>query len=108
MVNVEDPDYQMCVDNQFLVRDSKGYVRPLEWWHGSGGLLDYSNPDAVAWWHQQMDKVLDAGVDGFKCDGTDPYIDEYELTGMYVIVHFLVFFFFLPCPKWKKQCICLF
>ena len=31
-------------------------------WHGSGGLLDYTNPEAVQWWHQQMDLVLDAGV----------------------------------------------
>ncbi len=28
-----------------------------------------------------MDKVLDVGVDGFKCDATDPYIMEYSLTG---------------------------
>lgn len=27
-----------------------------------------------------MDKVLNAGIDGFKCDGTDPYILEYQLT----------------------------
>lgn len=75
-------------------------------WHGSGGLLDYSNPEAVQWWHQQMDLVLNAGVgnrapyihnisfqvstystittiytDGFKCDGTDPYILEYSKAG---------------------------
>jgi alpha-glucosidase (family GH31 glycosyl hydrolase) len=81
MVNTENPDYQMCVDNKYLVRDSRGLVRPLQWWHGYGGLLDYSNPEAVSWWHAQMDKVLDAGVDGFKTDGTDPYIAEYELTG---------------------------
>jgi alpha-glucosidase (family GH31 glycosyl hydrolase) len=81
MVNVENPDYQMCVDNDFLVKNSKGQVRPLQWWHGSGGLLDYTNPSAVEWWHEQMNKVLDVGVDGFKCDGTDPYILEYELFG---------------------------
>ena len=81
MINVEDPDYQMCVDKKYLIRNSFGFVRPMKWWHGSGGLLDYSNPEAVAWWHSKMDQVLDAGVDGFKCDGTDPYIIEYTLTG---------------------------
>lgn len=81
MVNVDNPDYEMCVENDYLIRNSKGYVRPISWWHGDGGLLDYSNPNAVDWWHKQMDLVLDAGVDGFKCDGTDPYILEYELTG---------------------------
>ena len=29
----------------------------FSWWHGKGGLLDYSNPEALQWWHQQMDKV---------------------------------------------------
>lgn len=31
---------------------------------------------AVAWWHKQMDQMLDLGIDGWKCDGTDPYIIE--------------------------------
>ena len=48
---------------------------------GSGGLLDYSNPDAVSWWHKMMDNILDLGADGFKCDGTDPYVLEYSITG---------------------------
>lgn len=81
MINEENPDYQYCVDNKFLLRDSRGAVRPISWWHGSGGLLDYSNPAAADWWHRQMDRVLDIGVDGFKCDGTDPYVLEYSLTG---------------------------
>jgi alpha-glucosidase (family GH31 glycosyl hydrolase) len=81
MINVENPDYDMCVEKQYLVRDSRGVVRPFSWWHGDGALLDYTNPAAVEWWHSLMDRVLDAGVDGFKCDGTDPYILEYSLTG---------------------------
>jgi alpha-glucosidase (family GH31 glycosyl hydrolase) len=44
----------------------------VKWWHGHGAFLDYFNPKAVEWWHKLMDKVLDIGVDGFKCDGTDP------------------------------------
>ena len=40
-------------------------------------LLDYTNKDAVAWWHSLLDDVLESGVRGFKCDGTDPYILEY-------------------------------
>lgn len=37
-------------------------------------MLDYTNPAAVEWWHSQMDWVIDIGLDGWKCDGTDPYI----------------------------------
>eukprot|EP00117_Sycon_ciliatum_P034030 scpid86544/ scgid4791/ len=59
----------MCVD-------LLGKSALMSWWHGRGSLLDYSNPDAVKWWHEQMDKALSTGIDGWKCDGTDPYILE--------------------------------
>ena len=81
MVNVDSPAYGFAVANDFLVKNSTGQVQPLSWWHGSGGLVDYSNPAAVSWWHQIMDNVLLAGVDGWKCDGTDPYIFEYLVKG---------------------------
>jgi len=81
MINVENPDFPMAEAKQYMVRDKRGKVYPLHWWHGDGGLLDYSNPEAVSWWHSKMDNVLDMGVDGFKCDGTDPYIGEYIITG---------------------------
>ena len=31
MVNVEDPDFDMCVEKKYLVRNSQGEVRPLKW-----------------------------------------------------------------------------
>jgi alpha-D-xyloside xylohydrolase len=34
-------------------------------------MIDFFNPAAVAWWKTLMDKVLDLGIDGWKCDGTD-------------------------------------
>lgn len=45
----------------------------IEWWKGDGSLIDLYNPDAVAWWKGMMDNVLDLGIDGWKCDGTDYY-----------------------------------
>lgn len=79
MVNVENPDYEFCLEKGYLVRNGQGIVRPVEWWHGSGAFLDYSNPEALSWWHSKMDNVLDMEIDGFKVDGTDPYILEYIL-----------------------------
>lgn len=62
---------------------AKGYYlnhgRTLKWWHGEGSWLDYTNPAAVAWWHSLMDGVLAIGVDGWKTDGTDPYVLEFGL-----------------------------
>ena len=82
MVNTEDPDFALAVASGYLVRNASGQVAPIDWWHGQGGLLDYSNPAATEWWHRRMDRVLRlsggaGGIDGFKCDGTDPYIEEY-------------------------------
>lgn len=62
MVNEENPDYEMCVENDYLVRNGYGLVRPIKWWHGSGGLLDYSNPDARAWWHRYFIHFLYIGI----------------------------------------------
>eukprot|EP00760_Papus_ankaliazontas_P032483 PhM_4_TR5845/c0_g1_i1/m.22916/K01811/xylS, yicI; alpha-D-xyloside xylohydrolase len=38
------------------------------------GLLDYSNPDAVQWWHAKMSVVVDLKIDGWKNEGVDAFI----------------------------------
>ena len=43
----------------------------VNWWKGDGSMIDFFNPNAVAWWKTLMDKTLDLGIDGWKCDGTD-------------------------------------
>ena len=43
----------------------------INWWKGDGSMIDFFNPDAVAWWKSLMDKTLALGIDGWKCDGTD-------------------------------------
>ncbi len=64
----------------FAEAKAKGYFvkgrTDLKWWGGVGGLLDYSKPDALDWWHKQMDRILDLGIDGWKVDATDPIILE--------------------------------
>jgi len=42
----------------------------VSWWKGRGGFIDYTNPEAMNWWQQPQQKLFDAGIDGWKLDGT--------------------------------------
>ena len=43
---------------------------PIRWWNGRSALLDFTHPNAVAWFAEQLDRlVVDYGADGFKFDG---------------------------------------
>ncbi len=70
MINLEDPGYDYCLKNDFFVDG----MEEVEWWKGTGGLIDYDNPRALKWWHKRMDKAIELGLDGWKVDGTDPFM----------------------------------
>lgn len=67
MVNDTASNFQEGKDNGYFLSNGK----TVKWWGGQGALIDYTNPDAVQWWHKQMDNILDMGIDGWKVDGTD-------------------------------------
>ena len=55
----------------FMKSNANASSAVIPWWKGDGSMIDFFNPDAVAWWKRLMDKTLDLGIDGWKCDGTD-------------------------------------
>lgn len=75
MVNIDSSNYKEGLEKGYYLNDGK----TAKWWHGVGSFIDYTNPEAVDWWHKAMDNVLDDGLDGWKCDGTDPYVLEFIL-----------------------------
>jgi alpha-glucosidase (family GH31 glycosyl hydrolase) len=48
----------------------KGYFAHdrASWWFGAGGMVDFTNPDASAWWHARMQPLYAAGAAFFKND----------------------------------------
>lgn len=45
----------------------------IQWWNGFSMVMDFTNPDAVEWFRQQLDTMIEEyGVDGFKFDAGDP------------------------------------
>ncbi|WP_221031319.1 TIM-barrel domain-containing protein [Actomonas aquatica] len=63
---------------------ARGYAvdggRVFDWWKGRGRLIDFSHPEAVAWWARRFDQVAALGIDGWKVDVSDDYTDEYVDT----------------------------
>ncbi len=51
-----------------LVKQPDGQPYLASWWKGKGGLVDFTNPAAVAWWHEQLARTAQFNIRAFKCD----------------------------------------
>ena len=60
--------YEEAASKGYLVTDSTGAVALSDWWKGTGGLIDVTDPEAVQWWYDQLDKTKKYHVRAFKAD----------------------------------------
>ncbi len=63
--------YRFCAERGFLIKDGQG--RPYLHRLGNsptffGSCFDFTYPDAVAWWQEQIRRLVMMGVSGFKTD----------------------------------------
>ena len=61
-------NFKEAVDNGFLVKRADGSPMIVPWWKGTGGLVDFTNPAAKAWWLEQLAPTLRWGIAAIKCD----------------------------------------
>ena len=74
MVGCAGDQFKLLRDRGFLIRDANGEVAVRSWRNGYSAVLDLTNPEAVAWYHQQLRGMMARyHVDGFKFDAGDAY-----------------------------------
>jgi len=53
----------------YFAKDGSGDPYLVKWWQGKGFLLDVTNPDALTWFKNKLDRFMDEmGLDGYKFD----------------------------------------
>ncbi|GAA4342823.1 alpha-xylosidase [Microbacterium rhizosphaerae] len=62
------PLFARAAEQGFLVKRADGSVWQWDLWQAGMGLVDFTNPDAAAWYQSQLRALLDQGVDCFKTD----------------------------------------
>jgi len=64
--------YPDLARRSLLLENASGDVALVKWWNGVSALLDFTHPEAVAWFRSQLDYLQATyRVDGFKFDGGD-------------------------------------
>jgi len=82
-LDAEHPDARCEEENAFaaergyVVRTADGepFRIPSDRWFARSMLLDFTNPEAAAWWFDKRRHLLELGVDGFKTDGGEMVYD---------------------------------
>ena len=62
------PLFREAADQGFLVKRADGSVWQWDLWQAGMGLVDFTNPEATAWYQSKLRALLAQGVDCFKTD----------------------------------------
>lgn len=62
------PLFREAADQGFLVKRADGSVWQWDLWQAGMGLVDFTNPEATAWYQSKLRALVAQGVDCFKTD----------------------------------------
>jgi alpha-D-xyloside xylohydrolase len=60
--------FNEAAENGYLLKTLEGDVLQVDYWQPGIGFVDFTNPDAVAWYQGKLKGLLDMGADCFKTD----------------------------------------
>jgi len=60
--------FEEAMEKGYLLTRTDGSVWQWDLWQPGMGILDFTNPDAAAWYASHLERLLDQGVDCFKTD----------------------------------------
>ncbi len=76
-INQTSPLYEEAVESGYVFTDSRASskaVGKVDWWMGTdAALVDFTNPEAVAWWKERLEPLIKSGVSVLKIDGGDTH-----------------------------------
>jgi alpha-D-xyloside xylohydrolase len=67
-IGQRSPLFAEAAAQGFLVKRPDGSVWQWDLWQAGMGLVDFTNPDATAWYQGHLRRLIDQGVDCFKTD----------------------------------------
>ncbi len=60
--------FDLCMEKGYLLRRSDGSVWQTDEWQSGMGIVDFTNPEARAWYQGELEQLMEMGVDCFKTD----------------------------------------
>lgn len=64
----KSPLFDEGAEKGYLLKKPDGDVWQWDLWQAGMGIVDFTNPDACAWFQEKLKALLDMGVDSFKTD----------------------------------------
>ena len=67
-IGQKSPLFKEGMEHGYLIKKQNGDVWQTDMWQAGMGLVDFTNPEATAWYQGKLKTLLDMGVDCFKTD----------------------------------------
>lgn len=60
--------FKECKEKGYFLKKADGNVWQWDLWQAGQGIIDFTNPEARAWYKEELRKLVNMGVDSFKTD----------------------------------------